>query len=549
MEFGFVLFALGEYGVWLAVMVYAFERGGTTNAALIAALQLVPAAIVAPVVARITDRRGGLQMLLVGYVLQAAAIAETAAAMLTHSSTSVVYAGAVVTASAVTFTRPAQASALAMQVEHPEELTAANVLNGWADRGALLGGPALAGVLIGIDGSGLALAVFGGGLVLAAALVAPLGLRSGVGAPTPISSAPAPEVTVDAALAKLSAGPERQPADRRRALTTGPVLAVVGVMAAQYVALGALDVLVVVLAVHTLGLAASFAGYLDASFGIGGVIGAVATLRLVGASSLARPLCFAAVAWGLSFALLGGYPTLATALGLLATAGLSHAIVDTAGRALLARVTPLSRLGRVFGMLEGMTTAALAVGALLVPLFFGLGGVRLALIGVSVLLVSAVLLPLRHVRAADRHAPAIDGLRRLHGHPLFALLALPSLEELARDLAIQRVDQGTQVVRQGEAGEDFYLIAEGEFEVAVDGRRVRHLRPGEGFGEIALLHNLPRTASVTARTSAIVYALGRRPFLSAMGASPPRVSLPGHAELQADKATDADPEPSGTVRA
>jgi MFS family permease len=549
MELGFVLFALGEYGVWLAVMVYAYQHGGTTNAALIATLQLVPAAVVAPLVARVTDRRGGPHMLLVGYVLQTASVLGTAAGMLLGAPSGLVYAGAVVAASAVTFTRPAQASALATQVEHPEELTAASVLNGWADSGALLGGPALAGVLIAIDGSGLALAGFGAGLMLAAVLVAPAALGSGVKAPTPNNVQEIPEEAVDAALAKLATGSDGPPARRRRALTTGPVLAVLGVMAAQYVALGALDVLVVVLAVHTLRLGASFAGYLDACFGIGSVIGAAATLRLVGASSLTRPLCLAAGAWGLSFGLLGGYPTLATALGLLAAAGLSRTIVDTAGRALLVRVTPPSRLGRVFGMLEGMTTAALAAGALLVPLLFGLGGVRLALIGVAVLLISAVVVPLRHVRAADRHAPVIDGLKRLHGHPLFARLALPALEELARELAIQRVGQGTHVIRQGEAGEDFYLIAEGEFEVAVDGRPVRQLSPGEGFGEIALLRDVPRTASVTARTSAIVYALGRRPFLNAMGARPLRISLPGHEAPEEARQAEARPEPSGTVPA
>src|SRR5579875_911776 len=137
MELGFVLFSLGEYGVWLAVMVYAFQHGGTTNAALIATLQLLPAAGVAPLISRVTDRRGGLHMLLVGYVLQAAAVLGTAAAMLAHAPVWAVYAGAVLAASAVTFTRPAHASALATQVAHPEELTAANVLNGWADSGAL----------------------------------------------------------------------------------------------------------------------------------------------------------------------------------------------------------------------------------------------------------------------------------------------------------------------------------------------------------------------------------------------------------------------------
>ena len=106
-------------------------------------------------------------------------------------------------------------------------------------------------------------------------------------------------------------------------------------------------------------------------------------LRLVGASSLARPLLFAAVVWAIAYGLLGGFPTLATALGLLGVAGLSHSVVDTAGRSLLVRVTPFSRVARVFGLLEGLTTGALAVGALLVPLLIAVGGVQAALIGIA----------------------------------------------------------------------------------------------------------------------------------------------------------------------
>lgn len=548
-ELGFVLFALGEYGVWLAVMVYAYLHGGTTNAALIATLQLVPAALVATPVATITDRRGGLQMLLVGYVLQAAAVTATAAAMLEAAPPWIVYAGAMVAASAVTVTRPAQASALATQVERPDELTAANVINGWADSGALLGGPALAGVLIAIDGPGLALAGFGVGLIVAAGLVAPAGVASMASAPPAIPGRDAPKEPSAEHSPQLPGPSAARPWGRLRGLASGPVLAVLGVMAAQYMAIGALDVLVVVLAVHTLQLPAPFAGYIDAAFGVGGVIGAVAAVRLVGARSLARPLSIAALVWGMSFALLAGYTTLATALVLLTTAGLARAILDTSGRALLARVTPLSRLGRVFGMLEGLCTGALAVGALLVPLFYRLGGVRPALIGIAILLVLAVVVPARLVHATDRHAPAIDGVRRLHSHPLFARLPLPALEELARELSILRVPDRTEVVRQGDPGNAFYLIAEGDFGVTVNGTPVRVLDAGEGFGEIALLRDVPRTASVTARSDATLYALGRRPFLQAMGASPPRVALPGHGELDAPPQADADAAASGTVTA
>lgn len=534
-ELAFVLFALGEFGVWLAVMVYAYQHGGTTTAALVATLQLVPAAIAAPLIAGLTDRRGGPQMLLAGYVLQALTVGAMAATILAGGPAALAYASAVVATTAVTITRPAQARTLAGQVERPDELTAANVLNGWADSGALLAGPAVAGVLIAVDGPGLAMAGFAAGLVLAAWLIARLRAPA---EPAIALTAHADGVTELSAAGpgNRTAAPKRMPAWARG---TGAVL---GVLAAEYVALGALDVLVVVLAVRTLHLGASFAGYLDACFGLGSVLGAAAAVRLVGASSLARPLLGAAIAWAVAYAILGIAPTLATGIALLCLAGVAQRTVDTAGRSLLARVTPLSRVGRVFGLLEGMTTAALAVGALLVPLLYGLGGIALTLIGIGTLIVASMGSSLAPMRVVDRVAPAADGLRGLHRHPLFRGLSLPALEDLARDLVIHRTVPGERVVVEGEPGDLFYLIAEGEMDVCIGGRHIRTLGEGDGFGEIALLRDVPRTATVVALGGGVLYGLGRRPFLNAMGTDPPSVQgLPGHAEFPAAPAAHATP--------
>lgn len=534
LELAFVLFALGEFGVWLAVMVYAYQHGGTTTAALIATLQLVPAAVAAPLIAGLTDRRGGPRMLLAGYALQALAVGATAATILFGGPRALAYAGAVVATTAVTITRPAQIATLAGLVETPDELTAANVLNAWADSGALLAGPALAGVLIAVDGPGLAMAGFAAGLVMATWLIARLRAPS-----QPASALTAP---ADRAAELGAAGPSDRTASPKRMpeWARGTGMAVLGVLAAEYIALGALDVLVVVLAVRTLHLGASFAGYLDACFGLGSVLGAATAVRLVGASSLARPLLGAAIAWAVAYAILGIAPTLATGIALLCLAGVAHRTVDTAGRSLLARVTPLSRVGRVFGLLEGMTTAALAVGALLVPLLYAVGGIALTLIAIGALIIASVGLSLAPMRVVDQAAPAVDGLRRLHRHPLFRRLSLPALEDLARDLVVHRTVPGERVVVEGEPGDRFYLIAQGQMDVSIAGRHVRTLGEGDGFGEIALLRDVPRTATVAALGDGLLYGLGRRPFLNAMGTEPPSVQgLPGHAEFRAAPAAGA----------
>jgi MFS family permease len=501
-ELAFAGFAMAEYGVWTAILVYAYTRGGTTTAGLIAVLQLVPAAVVAPLAAAVTDRRGGAFALALGYALQAMATGATGALILAGAPPAVVYAAAVVAASAVTLSRPAQASLLASLVEHPDELTAGTAVSGWMESASALVGPALAGLLIAIDGPGLVFAAFaiavGGSLLLVSRL----------------------EPTEPPAAARADA--DDAPQDdgvlaglrilRREAATRALVL----VISAEHLAIGALDVLVVVLAISTLGLGSPAAGYLNAAFGLGATAGALAAVGLIGARSIARPLIGAAIAWGVAFVVLGVVRTAPIAFVLLPVAGLCQAVVDTAGRSLLVRVTPHAVLGRVFGVLEGLAMAALAAGSLLVPILVALGGVRLALLGVAVVLVVAATVPLATLRAVDRAVPRPEAIRLLRGHPLFSSLPAPVLEGLARDLRADPVRAGRVVITAGQVGDRFYLVADGSFEVTIAGSHLRTLGAGDGFGEIALLRDVLRTATVTARTDGLLYGLERRPFLDAL---------------------------------
>jgi MFS family permease len=499
-ELAFAGFAMAEYGVWTAILVYAYIRGGTTTAGLIAVLQLVPAAVVAPLAAAVTDRRGGAFALALGYALQAMAMGATGALILADAPPAVVYAAAVVAASAVTLSRPAQASLLASLVEHPDELTAATAVSGWMESLSALAGPALAGLLIAIDGPGLVFAAFaiavGGSLLLVSRLE-----------PTePPADADADDASQDdGVLAGLRIL-------RREAATRALVL----VISAEHLAIGALDVLVVVLAISTLGLGSPATGYLNAAFGLGATAGALAAVGLIGARSIARPLIGAAIAWGVAFVVLGVVRTAPIAFVLLPVAGLCQAVVDTAGRSLLVRVTPHAVLGRLFGVLEGLAMAALAAGSLLVPILVALGGVRLALLGVAVVLVVAATVPLATLRAVDRAVPRPEAIRLLRGHPLFSSLPAPVLEGLARDLRADPVRAGRVVITAGEVGDRFYLVADGSFEVTIAGSHLRTLGAGDGFGEIALLRDVLRTATVTARTDGLLYGLARQPFLDAL---------------------------------
>jgi hypothetical protein len=241
-ELAFLGFGCAEYGVWVAVLVYAYERGGTTTAAVIAVVQLLPAAVVAPLASRLVDRRGAAVALRNGYLWQALSLGVAALALLLDAPAVVVYTGAVLAASAVTLTRPAQGALLPALVARPAELIAANVVTGWVEGVSVLAGPAIAGLLLAIDGPGAAVALFVGAVVASSVLVSPL-TRAAADGPEDEAEEPGEEGGI------------------RDLLRSRPQLAgLLAVFAAQFVAMGALDVLEVVLAVRVLGLGAPGAG-------------------------------------------------------------------------------------------------------------------------------------------------------------------------------------------------------------------------------------------------------------------------------------------------
>jgi MFS family permease len=293
-----------------------------------------------------------------------------------------------------------------------------------------------------------------------------------------------------------------------------------GLLALQYVGLGALDVLVVVLAIGLLSLGPSGAGYLNSAFGAGGVVGALVTLGLIGRDRLAVPLVLGGLAWGLAFILLGLWPTVVGAFGLFAAAGASRTLLDVSGRTLLQRTVPSPVRGRIFGILEGGAMLGFAVGSASVPVLTHLGGPRTAIAGVGVLLVAVIGTVTPRLAGLEAGVPSVHTeLALLRGSAIFGVLAAPELEELARALAREAVPAGEVVVREGERGDRFYLVGAGKLSVSVDGVRRRELEPGDGFGEIALLRDGIRTATVTALEPATLFVLDRAAFLGALGGS------------------------------
>jgi MFS family permease len=506
-ELAFAGFNASEWAVWIAMLVYAYDQGGATTAGLVAVVQLVPAAIAAPFASVLADRGDAPRMLLLGYAAQAAGMAATAAALLGGAPPPLAYGLAALASTAVTMTRPTQAALVPSLAHAPEELTAANVVSGWIESLCVLVAPAVTGLLLGVGSPGVVFAVMAGIAAVSALLVAPL-------------APPGAEVAVEEGVAASTAAEAM--AAFRLVARDGYSRLLVMLLSAQSIAVGALDVLYVVLALGVLGLGDSGAGYLNAAFGAGGTVGIAATAALVGRRHLAPPLLLGAAAWSIALIALGVHASTVMAFLLIGVAGMGRTLLDVSGRTLLQRTAPTDVLARVFGIVEGLTMAGLAVGSILVPILVAVGGPRAALIGVGALLPLLLLAAAPRLVAVDARAtvPVVE-IALLRTLPMLAALPPPALERLAKSLEPVETETGTVLIRQGERGDRLYVIADGEVEIEVDGRPVARRGRGEGVGEIALLRNVPRTATVRAVTPLRLYTLAKEPFVAAVtGHSP-----------------------------
>jgi predicted MFS family arabinose efflux permease len=504
---------LSFFGAWTAEWAFtvglgivAYRDGGATAVGLVGLLRMVPSAVIAPLAAPLADRGRRERVLVLVSTVRGIVTGAAGIVVALDGPVLIVYVLAALSTIAATLYRPAHSALLPSLCRTGHELASANVVRGFLDSVATLVGPLLAAVILEFTDVAAVFVVASGASLAAAALL----LRLRYDAPP---RPPAPRNVH--LIAEAAEGV-------RTVLRNRDLALFIGLGTAQTFTRGALTVFTVVVALDLLRTGEPGVGTLTAAIGAGAVIGSLVLSLLVGSRRLAQWFGVGVALWGLPIALIPIFPRQAAALALLACVGIGNALVDVGLFTLMARLAPDDVLARVFGLLESLIALAVGLGALVASLLIDLTSVGVALIAVGALCPILVVAAWRRLRRLDRHMGELDKeIALLHGVPMLQPLPLPAIEQLARGLQPVHVPAARAVFRQGDPGDRFYVIETGAAEVIGDDRLVTTLGPGDGFGEIALLRRVPRTATVRAATDLELHALTCDRFLPVVTGFPP----------------------------
>jgi MFS family permease len=505
LQLGWTAFFLVDAMSTVALSVWAFDEGGAGAVGILGLARLLPGAIALPFGAWAADRFRRRQVVIAVFVAITVTQALIAIGLASDVPAVAVYALVAVSSVAATPYRSAQLALAPLVARKPSELVAMNVTAGTLEGVATFVGPALAGLLL--------LEAKPWVVVLAASLAAAGGCVAIANIRVDVDPSKAVRRTGDHPLRALIGG-----LTELRSNTDAAV--VVGGFVAQLLVRGLLSVLLVSVAFDLLELGESGIGWLLAIIGIGGIAGGFYAVVLTRRRRLGRPFAVALTMWGLPIAVIGLVPNAAVVVAALLTIGIANAVLDVSGFTLVQRLAADRNLGRVFGVLFTFGIAMGGLGALAAPLLVSLLGLRPVLVLVGAVLPALALASRSRLRRIDEHSEPLPELFSLFSTiPLFAPLPPTTIEKLASGCSEVEIPAGSVILREGDHGDCFYGIVHGEVEVRRGGITQRTLGPGDHFGEIALLRDILRTATVVALCDVRVATLDRAQFLDSLTSS------------------------------
>ncbi len=507
--------AIGDwlYIVALLVVIYR-ETGDPVLLGAFGAIRTLPYILLSVPAGVLADRVDRRLILLVTDLARGVCMLGMAVVVLTDGPILVLMALSVTAAGFSTFFYPAIGAYLPNLVTDERQLGPAN--SAWAslDNLGFVLGPVLGGLLVAAGGTTFAFVInaftFVGIATVLWKLPPSRNVRREPAVPTPDdSTAPARDEVPAARIARR------------------PLIGIAVIRSIDYLIYGGVGVLTVILATDILQAGEAATGYLNAAIGIGGVTGAIVSGALVLRRSLARPVVLGALVLAAGSFVLGAATELVVAMVAIVLVSAGHLVLEVIAATLLQRVTTDAVRGRAVGAMMTIDTTAEAAGSFLLPVLVAAVGTGyvFGVVGLLMLAMTVLGLVLIGEAVVRPKSPYEDTIGRVLRLPLFAGVSGSGVEQALSRFEPVVVRAGEIVVRQGEPADRFYLIESGSFvvtQVGLDSRptTLRELGPDGVFGELGLLAEAPRSATVSATTDGLLLALDGADFLALVGRGP-----------------------------